>query len=114
MAYDLRDFVEDLKKAGELVEINDEADWNYEISAYEVISGRFAGPAFLFNNIKGIPKGTRVLVGHFAGSFQRPHRRIAMCLGIPPDVDRATFYSMASKARGAMLKPVGGGTGGWK
>ena len=111
MAYDLRDFVGDLKKAGELVEINDEVDWNYEISAYEVISGRFAGPAFLFNNIKGIPKGARALVGHFAGSFRRPHRRIAMCLGIPPDLDRATFYNMASKAMGTMLKPVEVATG---
>src|SRR3972149_11007237 len=112
MAYDIRDFVEDLKKAGELVEINDEVDWNYEISAYEVISGRFAGPAFLFDNIKGISRGARVLVGHFAGSFRRPHRRIAMCLGIPPDVDRATFYNMASKPMGPMLKPVEGAAGG--
>src|SRR3972149_4928921 len=52
-----------------------------------------------------------MLVGHFAGSFQRPHRRIAMCLGIPHDVDRATFYSMASKAMGTMLKPVEVATG---
>ena len=111
MGYDIRDFVEDLRKAGELVEINDEVDWNYEIPAYEVISGRFAGPAFLFNNIKGIPKGHRVLAGHFSGSYRKPHRRIAMCLGIPPDADRATFVRMASKAFETLLKPVEVATG---
>lgn len=57
MAYDLRDFVEGLRTAGELVETDDEVDWNFEIPAYEVLSGRFGGPAFLFNNIKGIPTG---------------------------------------------------------
>ena len=111
MGYDTRDFVEDLKKAGELVEIDEEVDWNYEIPAYEVISGRFDGPAFLFNNIKGIPKGPRVLVGHFSGSFRRPHKRIAVCLDLPPTLDRAEWFQGAMSAMGTMLKPVEVATG---
>lgn len=111
MGYDTRDFVEDLKKAGELVEIDDEVDWNFEIPAYEVISGRFDGPAFLFNNIKGISRGPRVLVGHFSGGFRRPHKRIAICLGLPPTIDRATWILMSAEAMGTMLKPVEVATG---
>ena len=72
MAYDLRDFIADLKKVGELVEVDREVDWNYEISAFEVMSGRVGVPAFLFNKIKGTPEGqARMLVGFFAGTFRR-------------------------------------------
>jgi 4-hydroxy-3-polyprenylbenzoate decarboxylase len=111
MSYDIRDLIEDLKKRGELIEIDEEADWNYEIPAYEVISGRFDGPAFLFNNIKGVPKGPRVLVGHFSGSFRRPHKRLAVCLGLSPSIDRPTWVREVSAAMGTMLKPVEVATG---
>ena len=111
MPYDTRDFVEDLKKAGELVEIDDEVDWNYEIPAYEVISGRFDGPAFLFNNIKGIPKGPRVLVGHFSGSFKRPHKRVAISLGLSPAIDRTSWVSEAASAMSTLMRPVEVATG---
>jgi len=100
-----------LRKAGELVEIDEEVDWNYEIPAYEVISGRFDGPAFLFNNIKGAPEGSRVLVGHFSGSFRRPHKRVAICLGVPPSVDRTGWINAARSAMDVMLKPVEVATG---
>ena len=105
MPYDIRQFIEDLKEAGELIEIDEEVDWNYEISAYEILSGYFDGPAFLFNNIKGVKSG-RVLVGHFAGSYQKPHKRHAICLGLDPNMDRASWVRGASRAIGTMLKPV--------
>ena len=111
MAYDLRDYVEDLRKAGELVEIDDEVDWNYEIPAYEVISGRFGGPAFLFNNIKGIPKGPRVLAAPFVGTFYRPHKKCAIALGLDPNLDRATWYQELAKRMMNMLRPVEVATG---
>jgi 4-hydroxy-3-polyprenylbenzoate decarboxylase len=112
MAYDLRDFVADLKKAGELVEIDREVDWNYEISALEVMSGRVGGPAFLFNKIKGTPEGgARMLVGFFAGTFRRPHRRIAIALGMDPDVDKVTFMMQVFSRMANMLRPVEVATG---
>lgn len=111
MPYDIRQFIEDLKKAGELIEIDEEVDWNYEISAYEILSGYFDGPAFLFNNVKGSKTGARVLVGHFAGSYQKPHKRHAICLGLDPNIDRATWVRQASRSIGTMLKPVEVATG---
>ncbi len=111
MGYDLRDFVAALKRAGELVEVNDEVDWNYEIPAYEVISGRYDGPAFLFNKIKGIPEGPRVAVGLFSGSFKKPHRRCAIAFGMEPSMDRVTWTRELVEKAGNLLRPVEVATG---
>lgn len=110
MPYDLRNFIYDLKKAGELIEVDKEVDWNYEISAFEVMSARVGGPAFLFNNIKGIPGG-RVLLGHFAGTLCRPHRRIARALGMNPDADWFTFVQNLVPKMSNALRPVEVATG---
>jgi 4-hydroxy-3-polyprenylbenzoate decarboxylase len=110
MPYDLRSYVDDLKKAGELVEVDREVDWNYEISAFEVLSGRLGGPAFLFNKIKGCPE-TRVLAGQFSGTLRRPFKRDAIMLGIDPNVDRFTFFKECIPKFATMLRPVEVATG---
>jgi len=110
MGYDLRNFVEELKKAGELVEVDREVDWNYEISAFEVMSAQVGGPALLFNNVKG-SKGAQVLVGHFAGTLRKPHRRIAIALGMDPEVDFLTFFQEFNRQSLNMLKPIEVATG---
>ncbi len=103
----IRDFVDELKNRGELVEIDDEVDWSYEISAAESLSALIGGPALLFNNIKGTPQGNgRVLVGHFAACFRKPHRRVAMALGINPDLDRFGFFKEMWGRAQTTLKPV--------
>ncbi len=105
MAKTMRDCIDELRSRGELVEINEEVDWKYEISAYEVISGRFEGPAFLFNNIKGCPEG-RLVVGHMSGTNLKPYRRIAMSLGMDPDMDPIDFYREFTKRQSTLLRPV--------
>ncbi len=111
MAYDVRDFIKGLKDVGDLVEVNDEVDWNYEIPAYEVISGRFGGPAFLFNNIRGIPRGPRVLAAQFVGTFRRPHKKAAVALGINPNLDRTQWTGELGKRMATMMRPVEVATG---
>lgn len=114
MPYDIRDFVKALKDAGDLVEINEEADWNFEIPAYEVISGRFGGPAFLFNKIKGIPKGPRVLAGQFVGTFRKPHKKAALALGMDPNLDRTQWTAELGRRMATMMRPVEVSTGSCK
>lgn len=109
MAYELRDFINELKRRGELVEINDEVDWNLEAAAFESLSGLLGGPAFLFNKVKGVKEG-RLLLGHFAASFKKPHRRAAIALGIDPELDRASFFHELF-SRGKLLRPVEISTG---
>ena len=81
---DLRSWLELLKTHGELVEIDEEVDWKFEMGCllrriYDIPGG---GPAVLFKNIKGY----RDAVGRkfFAGSFSS-FRRLAMVMGLPPD-----------------------------
>lgn len=104
MAYELRDFINELKRRRELVEINDEVDWNLEATAFEALSGLIGGPALLFNKVKGVEEG-RLLLGHFAASFKKPHRRAAIALGLDPELDRASFFHELF-ARGKLLRPV--------
>jgi 4-hydroxy-3-polyprenylbenzoate decarboxylase len=105
MPYDLRNFIDDLKKGGELVEVDREVDWDFEIPALELLSARIGGPALLFNKIKGCPE-TRVLVGQFAGSFRKPHKRIAIALGINPNLDRFHYLFEAIPKFATVLRPV--------
>lgn len=107
MIRSLRDFIDELKRRGELVEINEEVDWNYEIGCFDSLSGLSRGPALLFNKVKGVPEGKgRVVVNHLSGTFRKPHRRIAISLDIDPELDRLQYYDEIARRSGAMLRPV--------
>ena len=71
MSYkDLRDWLERVDKMGELRILNG-ADWNLEIGAIrELVDKRKNGPALLFDEIKGYPKGYRLLVNSM-GAIKR-------------------------------------------
>ena len=60
MIKDLRDFVEEMDKRGQLKRI-DGADRETEIGTITELVAERNGPALLFDNIKGYPKGFRVL-----------------------------------------------------
>jgi UbiD family decarboxylase len=77
---DLRDFIAESKKLGELEEV-DGADWDTELGAITELAAEKRGPALLFDNIKDYPKGFRVLSNLF-GSYKRS----ALCLGVPADL----------------------------
>jgi 3-polyprenyl-4-hydroxybenzoate decarboxylase len=56
----LRAFIEDLKEIGEIQEIDQEVDWNLEMSGITRHSMELRASAPLFNHIKGID-GFRVM-----------------------------------------------------
>lgn len=56
----LRNFVQRLDEIGQLKKV-DGADWNLEIGTISELFGERKGPALLFDNIKGYPKGYRVV-----------------------------------------------------
>src|ERR1044071_1739305 len=77
---DVRQWLELVESMGELKHIQD-ADWNLEIGAIaEVIYRERSGtiPALLFDNIKGYPKGFRILFGQHCS-----YRRLALAAGLP-------------------------------
>ena len=81
----LRDYINRLKAIGEVQEIDAEVDWDLEIGAIVRRSYELRAPAPLFNRIKGIEPGFRVL-GAPAGISRQPGLslcRIALSLGLP-------------------------------
>ena len=58
---DLREYIAAVDRLGELRRVND-ADWDLEIGAITEVAARATKPkVVLFDNIKGYPKGFRVL-----------------------------------------------------
>jgi 4-hydroxy-3-polyprenylbenzoate decarboxylase len=77
---DLRGWLKEVQNIGELVDIETPTSWDEEISGITYIVGKQKGaPALLFDNIKGYPKGYRVLTNILGSSLNR----IALALGLP-------------------------------
>jgi 4-hydroxy-3-polyprenylbenzoate decarboxylase len=84
---DLREYIAALEEEGELVRIRKEVDWNLEIGAIIRRSYDLKAPAPFFENIKGYPRGSRIL-GAPIGLSQRPGRslaRLAISMGLSPE-----------------------------
>jgi len=79
---DMREFLDELRKRDDLVEIDKAVSTDFEIAAYIRKSSDTGGPCFLFNNVTG-REGWRV-----AGSMYSDPRRILAALDVP--VERAT------------------------
>lgn len=82
MYVDLRDWLEEVEKIGELIKVNG-AHWDVEMGPltqmlHEAKQDRT--PAILFDEIPGYPKGFRTLYGHFSTLA-----RIAITLGLSVD-----------------------------
>jgi UbiD family decarboxylase len=89
MSGDLRDWLEDVERHGELKKISG-VDWNLEMSGiYEIVAKELAGPkpVLLFEDIPGCAKGFRTTFGLFGSP-----RRVAKTLGLPEnETDRMTL-----------------------
>ena len=83
----LRDYIKELNELGEIQEINREVDWNLEIGGIIKHSYDLGAPAPLFNRIKGIEPGFRVLGAPAGMSRQKSpaFARVALSLGMSPD-----------------------------
>ncbi|MCL4518354.1 MAG: UbiD family decarboxylase [Thaumarchaeota archaeon] len=72
---------------GEIKEVK-EADWNLEIGAVTDLNAKSRGPALLFDNVKGYPKGYRVLTCMLSGP-----KRLSYVLGSVPTGDHHKLVS---------------------
>jgi 4-hydroxy-3-polyprenylbenzoate decarboxylase len=100
----LRDYIEALKALGEIQEIDVDVDWNLELGAIVRRSYELRAPAPLFNRIKDIEAGFRVLgaPAGLSGKPGRPLTRIALSLGFPAN---ATAREMVAALAGAHDRP---------
>ena len=98
----LREYIDALKAIGELQEIDQEVDWNLEIGAISRRCYETGAPAPLFNTIKGIEQGFRVL-GAPAGVSSQPGlylSRIAVSLSLLPQSTGREIVEALVAARG--------------
>src|SRR6516165_2159575 len=78
----LREYVDRLKALGEIQEIDVEVDWNLEMGAIIRRCYELRSPAPLFNKIKGVEPGFRVLGAPAGVSKKNGLVRIALSLGL--------------------------------
>jgi len=82
---DLRSWIEALRAAGELREIEAEVDWDVELGTIvRMAQGDGSSPANLFTNIKGY-NGDGAACTRLFTVGQASYARLAMMFGLPPD-----------------------------
>jgi len=89
---DLKEYLEALDKAGELLTVNEEVNWNQEVGAFSSMSNRVGGQAILFAKLTGYPEGFSLVTNLFGGpgTFYE-HKlstwgRVAIGLGLDPKI----------------------------
>jgi UbiD family decarboxylase len=101
---DLRQYIEALRELGELQEVDIEVDSELELGAIIRRSYDLRAPAPLFNRIKGIAEGRRVLGAPAGVSDQRELylARVALSLGLDP---RAGGREIVQALAAALSRP---------
>ncbi|HLA28998.1 MAG TPA: UbiD family decarboxylase [Syntrophales bacterium] len=98
---DLREFIDRLKKTGDLIDINEEVDWNLEAGAIMRRAYEKWQPAQLFNKIKGYKKGFRLMGGPLA-----TFRRLAVGMGMDPETSYTDMLNEFDKRSANPIKPM--------
>jgi 4-hydroxy-3-polyprenylbenzoate decarboxylase len=102
----LREYLDALRAVGELVQVEREVDWNLEIGAIIRRCYETGAPAPLFQCIKGVERGFKVL-GAPAGTSRRNGQylaRVALSLGLPASASGRQIVEALVAARGR--KPI--------
>jgi 4-hydroxy-3-polyprenylbenzoate decarboxylase len=98
----LREYIEQLQGIGDIQEIDAEVDWRLEICAIIRRACELQAPAPLFNRIKGIEPGFRVLGAPAGLSKRHGLARVALSLGLPLT---ATVHDMIEALAAAPDRP---------
>jgi UbiD family decarboxylase len=100
---DLRDWIAQLDAAKEVRHIGAEVHWDCELGAVarRVLEKR--GPALLFESITDYKEGPATQV--FTGSYGT-RKRLALALGLPPDVTNTEIVQYVMKKNQERIKPV--------
>ena len=100
---DLREYIDAVDRLGELRRV-DGADWDLEIGAITEVAARAAQPkVVLFDNIKGYPKGFRVVVNAVCSAATT-----GLAFGLDPMLSGMDMIKAWKKKLGSYepLKPV--------
>ncbi len=98
---DNQEFINTLKKTGDVVCIKKEVDWDLEAGAISRRAMELSGPATLFDKIKGYPDGYRIFGGPLA-----TYRRVAVALGLAADTPIKQIYAEYERREQHPIPPV--------
>lgn len=84
----LRQYLQALEANDELTRISERVSWNLEASAMTMLSNERDGAVPLFED----GEGAQLVGDPYRGSQRRPWDRIAIGLGLPPNLSREEFY----------------------
>jgi phenylphosphate carboxylase alpha subunit len=98
---DFRSFLAAIKASGDLVTIEDQIDWDQELSGIGRLSCERNGPAFMFNNIKDYAPEWRIATNPIA-----TWRRLAVGLNLPADTPLRDLYKVYAEREGNMIPPT--------
>jgi 4-hydroxy-3-polyprenylbenzoate decarboxylase len=101
----LREYIDALKALGEVQEIDAEVDWNLEMGAIIRRSYELRAAAPLFNRIKGIERGFRVLGAPAGVSRRNGLARIALSLGLPARASTGEMVEALAEAHRKLPLP---------
>jgi len=94
----LREYIDALHAMGEIQEIDAEVDWNLELGAITQRSYDLGAPAPLFNRIRGIEPGFRVLGAPAGISRTKGLARAALSLGQPASATGCELVDALARA----------------
>lgn len=97
---DNRKHIKALEKAGELIHIQEEVDWDCEVGAIVRRAGEIEAEAQLFENIRDYP-GHRILGGVVAN-----WRRAALAMGLPADSHVSVIIDEFYRRSQSPVRPV--------
>lgn len=96
-----RQYIEALKKTGDVLSIKREVDWELEAGAMVRLANETRGPATYFENIKDYPPGYRIFGGPLT-----TERRLCIAFGFPPDRHLKKVYDEYERRISHPLPPL--------
>lgn len=107
----LRGWIDALRNANELREIDAEVDWEYELGTIvRMAQGTGDGPALLFKNIKDY-NGPDAFSSQLFSGGQGSYSRLAMMFGLPQDTPPRELVKICRYIFNEQLPPVSVDTG---
>ncbi len=98
---DCREFIDELRSIGELVEIGKEVNWDLELGAISRLACEKDSPAVWFKRITDYPGGITAFANPMA-----TWRRVAAAFGMPPDSPVEKIYAEYERREGRLIPPT--------
>ncbi len=103
---DLREYLDILEKAGELLRITEEVDWYLEAGAVARRAQDLRAPAPFFQRVKGYPESIRLLGNSFGPTKPVVHGRVSLALGLHKDTPSEEIIREFARRLEKPIKPV--------